>query len=191
MHETTVTNNNNMHETTVTNRDLCVNAEDKRSTIIRVVHNRENPFVQLNKQALWDTNLSLKAVDGAMKELIDAGYAYRLEYSERGEDGKYKTSGVEYVFFEFPATQEEMDQQEEIFKKSFQHCRYGNSRKEHLLIQNPTETDLTKRNTTPPIPPQNNVYCAEGIKEKIPELLIPTSEQEYVLEQHKEVKNEQ
>ena len=40
MHETTVTNNNNMHETTVTNPDLCVNAEDKRSTIIRVVHNR-------------------------------------------------------------------------------------------------------------------------------------------------------
>lgn len=137
-----------MNNPIIDNEALPVNAEDKRSTIIRVVHNRENPFVQLNKQALWDTNLSLKAVglwarcmsrpndwrfcikelikhckegrkavDGAMQELIDAGYAYRLEYSQRGEDGKYKTSGVEYVFFEFPATQEEKDQQQEIFKK--------------------------------------------------------------------------
>lgn len=31
-------------------------------SIIRVKHNRENPFVQLNKKALWDENLSLKAV---------------------------------------------------------------------------------------------------------------------------------
>lgn len=191
-----------MNDPIIANEALPVNAEDKRSTIIRVVHNRENPFVQLNKQALWDTNLSLKAVglwarcmsrpndwrfcikelikhckegrkavDGAMQELIDAGYAYRLEYSQRGEDGKYKTSGVEYVFFEFPATQEEKDQQQEIFKKSFQHCRfgksrYGNFRKEHLLIKNPTETDLTEKHLTPPIPPQNPVLPKLENREK-------------------------
>ena len=32
------------------------------ASIIRVVHNRENPYVQLNKGALWDSRLSLKAV---------------------------------------------------------------------------------------------------------------------------------
>ncbi len=32
------------------------------STLIRVHHNKENPFVQLNKKALWDSNLSLKAI---------------------------------------------------------------------------------------------------------------------------------
>jgi hypothetical protein len=178
-------------DVSIDNQTLPVNNEDKRSTIIRVVHNRENPFVQLNKQALWDTNLSLKAVglwarcmsrpndwrfcikelvgkckegrksiDNAMKELIQAGYAYRLEYSERQEDGKYKTSGVEYVFFEFPATQQEKDEQQETFKKSFQNSlfgksRYGKSRKEHLLIYNPTEIDLTEKELTPPIPPQS------------------------------------
>lgn len=31
-------------------------------SIVRTVHNRENPFVQLNKKALWDENLSLEAV---------------------------------------------------------------------------------------------------------------------------------
>lgn len=175
----------------IDNEALHVNNSDKRNTVIRVVHNRENPFVQLNKQALWDETLSLKAVglwarcmsrpnnwkfsikelvtrckegrkaiDAAMKELIDAGYAYRLEYSERSEDGKFKTSGIEYVFFEFPATQEEKDEQYEIFKKSFQHCRYGNSRygnfrNGHLLIKNNTKKqDSKEKEKTPLISPQ-------------------------------------
>lgn len=30
-------------------------------SIIRVIHNRENPFVQLNKKSLWNSNLSLLA----------------------------------------------------------------------------------------------------------------------------------
>ena len=153
---------------------------EKRSTIIRVVHNRENPYVQLNKSSLWDSNLSLKAVglwsrcmsrpdnwkfsvkelvnrckegrravDGAMDELIKAGYVCRLEYTERNPDGKYKTGGVEYVFFEYPATEEEKQKQLEIFKKSFQRCgfgdcRNGDCRNVHLLIKNKTNTESTE-----------------------------------------------
>lgn len=154
-----------------------IQAQDKRTTVIRIVHNRENPFVQLNRNALWDERISMKAIglwarcmsrpndwrfcvkdlikrskegrrsiDSALKELIEFGYALRLEYVERGEDGKYKNSGVEYVFFEFPATEEDKAAQDEIFKKSFQHCcfgnsRYGNSRNAHLLIKNELEIE--------------------------------------------------
>ena len=31
-------------------------------SIIRTFHNKENPYVCLNKKALWDENLSLKAI---------------------------------------------------------------------------------------------------------------------------------
>ena len=31
-------------------------------SVIRTIHNQENPYVQLNKKALWDPNLSLTAV---------------------------------------------------------------------------------------------------------------------------------
>src|SRR5690606_39181157 len=102
------------------------------------------------------------------------GYAYRLEYTERGEDGKYKDSGVEYVFFEFPATQEEKDEQQEIFKKSFQNCRFGNSRygnfrKEHLLIKSSTEIDSTETDIPPPLPPptQEKEDAAGAAEERI------------------------
>lgn len=209
----------------MTEKELLVNCEDKRATVIRVVHNRENPFVQLNKQALWDSTLSLKAVglwarcmsrpndwrfsvkeligkckegrkavDSAMNELIDAGYAYRLDYTLRREDGKYKTSGVEYVFFEFPATQEEKDQQMEIFKKSFQDCRFGDFRngdfrKEHLLIKSSTKKDKT--HISPPIPPHEKeeeaAKAAEEIfvnppKERIRKTKIPLEFSEEVKE---------
>jgi hypothetical protein len=178
----------------IANKDLPVNEELPRSTVIRVVHNRENPFVQLNKQALWDPNLSLRAVglwarclsrpnnwkfsikelvskckegrhslDSAMKELIKANYVVRLDYYEKGADGKFQKNngGVEYVFFEFPATQEEKDEQLEIFKKSFRDCGFrdcgfrdpGNP---HLLIKSSkqTESKQKERENTPPNPPQ-------------------------------------
>lgn len=163
--------------------------KEERSTIIRVVHNRENPFVQLNKQALWDNTLSLKAVglwarcmsrpndwkfsikelvnkckegrrsvDSAMQELIKANYACRLEYTERAEDGKFKNAGVEYVFFEFPATEEEKAEQLEIFKKSFRNCGFGNcrngdSRNAHLLIKSLTEKEETTEKDNTPLTP--------------------------------------
>lgn len=153
------------------------NSKEKFQSIIRVVHNRENPFVQLNKQALWDQNLSLKAVglwarcmsrpndwtfslkelvdnckegrravDAAMHELIAANYVYRIEYAERDLNGKFKSGGIEYVFFEFPATEEEKQKRVEEFKKSFRNCCFGNCRNGdcrnvHLLIKNNTKTE--------------------------------------------------
>lgn len=144
----------------------------KRKTIVRVVHNRENPFVQLNRHAIWDKNLSLKAVGlwarcmaqpddwtfcikelvsrckegresvgNAMKELIEAGYVLRIDYQERGKKGRYTTYGTEYVFFEFPATQEEKDFQTDKFKKSFQNTGFQNPGNPHLLIRNKTEKE--------------------------------------------------
>ena len=128
-------------------------------SIIRTVHNKENPYVQLNKKALWDDRLSLKAVglwarcmsrpddwrfniselakrlkegrraiDSAIKELINNNYAIRLEHWEKDLDGKFVGGGVEYVFFEFEATESEKANVLNEFKKSFQHCGFGNSR---------------------------------------------------------------
>ncbi len=150
-------------------------------TLIRTVHNRENPFVQLNKQVIWDSNLSLKAIglwakcmsrpdnwtfsikelassskegrcaiDSAMKELIKCGYACRFEYSQKNEHGRFSGGGVEYVFFEFKATDEEIQQQEEVFKKSFRNCGFGDcgfrdSENRALLIKSITKNEINKK----------------------------------------------
>ena len=171
------------------NNNCAVKLENKKS-VIRVVHNRENPFVQLNKQALWDQNLSLKAVglwarcmsrpdnwefnmtelidkckEGkdaifkAMKEIIDAGYGMRIQYRLL-ENRKFLDGGIHYVFFEFPATEEEKLQQLEIFKKSFLHPDFQNAGNHdrgnpQLLIHILTEKESKAKILTPPIPPQN------------------------------------
>lgn len=146
-------------------------------SVIRIIHNRENPFVQLNKRALWDENLSLKAIglwarcmsrpddwrfnikelaskskegrkaiDSAINELIENNYAVRLEHWEQEEDGRFSDKGVEYAFFEFPATEEDKEKVLEEFKKSYRHCRFGNLRKGdlrdgNLLIKKETEKE--------------------------------------------------
>ncbi len=175
-----------------------VNEEIKVNTVIRVVHNRENPFVQLNKQALWDQSLSLRAVglwarcmsrpndwkfsiselcgkckegrksiDSAMKELIEANYVMRLEYHEKSKEGKFQKGkgGLEYVFFEFPATEEEKQEQLEIFKKRFRHsgfrdCGFGNGGKVQLLIKKKTKKEENKEKEQPPLtPPKKRRWC--------------------------------
>lgn len=164
---------------TISNETLPV--KSKSNTIIRVIHNGKNPFVQLNKEALWDENLSMKAVglwarclskpddwrfnieqlaasckdgrkaiDSAMKELIQHHYACRFEAYEKDEKGKFSKKIIEYVFFEFPATEEDKNKQWEIFKKSFRDCRFGNLRggnfrNGELLIKNISNTDLTEK----------------------------------------------
>lgn len=182
-------NNYTLTETQNLPQGFDPNLENKKNnTVIRIVHNRENPFVQLNKKALWDENLSLKAVglwarclsrpdnwkfsiaelvkkskegrraiDGAMEELIKNNYVVRLEYYERGADGKFQAGmgGVEYVFFEFQATEEEKLEQLEIFKKSFRLCgfgdsRNGDSRNAHLLIKNKKEIEIKNKNKNIP-----------------------------------------
>lgn len=122
-----------------------------KSSLVRVIHNRANPVVQLNKQALWDKNLSLRAVgllarclslpdnyifniselisqckEGkdaiytAMKEIVNAGYGIRIQY-QLVLNGRYIDAGVEYVFFESLATEQEKLDQLDIFKKTYQH----------------------------------------------------------------------
>lgn len=167
-----------------------VNMENKRNTVIRVVHNRQNPFVMLNKAALWDQNLSLKAVglwarcmsrpdnwrfciselvkhckegrravDAAMQELIKENYASRFEFDSKGKDGKFNSHIVEYVFFEFPATEEEKQEQEEIFKKFHRDCgfgnlRFGNLQNAQLPIKSLKEIEIIEKEITHPLPPE-------------------------------------
>lgn len=185
-------------------------------TVIRVVHNRENPFVQINRKALWDERLSLKAtglwarclsmpsdwkfsmkdlikhckegklaVYSAMQELIEFGYVARFEISDR-TNGKFKGSRLEYVFFEFAATEEEIAEQFEIFKKSLPHTENrdtGNrdtGNQPLLIIKTLTEKkDLPKENTTPPIPPHSGsddpVPAKAGVVRDFPEEVIQTA----------------
>lgn len=124
--------------------------KNKMTTVIRVVHNKENPYVQLSRESLWDANLSLRAiglwsrcmsrkndwtfhlnemikgckegrdaVQAAMNELIENRYVARIEYHHRVK-GRFVGGGVQYIFFEYKATEEEIEEQLEIFKKSFQ-----------------------------------------------------------------------
>lgn len=50
-------------------------------SIVRTIHNRENPFVQLNKKALWDQNLSLEAV-GLWARLLSRPDNWEVRVSE-------------------------------------------------------------------------------------------------------------
>ena len=163
--------------------------KENKKSVIRVVHNRENPFVQLNKQALWDQNLSLRAVglwarcmsrpdnwefsmkelaekckEGrealatAMKEVIAAGYGIRIQYS-LVKGGRFIDNGIHYVFFEFPATEQDKIDQIEFFKKSFRETAFQvpgfpNPENPQLLIKILTEKESNEKDNTPPIPPQ-------------------------------------
>jgi len=107
-------------------------------SIIRIKHNRENPFVQLNKKALWDENLSLQAIGlwarcmsrpdnwifnisemvASSKEGKDAIYNTINELIKNGYclrvQAKNKSSGlfdkVEYYFYEFKLSPEEIEE---------------------------------------------------------------------------------
>jgi len=137
------------------------------NTIVRVIHNRENPFVQLNKQALWDPRLSLRAIGlwarclskpdnwvFNIPELIDkclegrdSIYKSINELKETGyvlmidrrerRNGKYFGGTLEYLFFEFPLTLEE----QEIFLKKHKLLRFNNNQnskvEKHQLPENP------------------------------------------------------
>ncbi len=114
---------------------------------MRVVHNRENPFVQLNKHALWDQKLSLKAVglwarcmsrpddwhfnmselEKNCKEGRTALYSavdelieqgYALRYQPIDDEGTNTFLPMEYVFFEFSITNEEKETYLNNLKKS-------------------------------------------------------------------------
>lgn len=149
-------------------------------SIIRVVHNRENPFVQLSRKALWDERLSLKAVglwsrcmsrpdnwrfnikelvskckegrkaiDGVIHELIETGYALRVDLWDKDTNGRFTNKVTEYVFFEFPATQEDKDKIFKEFSLTHRFCRLGNLRdrdiqNDHLQIDKEEEIEIPK-----------------------------------------------
>lgn len=50
-------------------------------SIIRIKHNRENPFVQLNKEALWNEKISLKAI-GLWARCISRPNDWRFHINE-------------------------------------------------------------------------------------------------------------
>lgn len=168
-------------------------------SVIRVVHNRENPFVLINKSVVNDPNLSLKAVglwtrcmsrpndwhfsvkeiasnskEGKnaiytiINELIEAGYVLRLENGKKGEDGKFYNRVVEYVFFEFVATEEDKKSIEEEFKKRFRDSGFGDLGNRDLPIRPilNTEVNLSKETKyrkeliSPPTPSRGNAAKA-------------------------------
>jgi len=128
-------------------------------TIVRVKHNRENPYVLINKAALWNPNLSLKAVGlwakclsrpddwkfhvseladsskegkraiySAIDELEAERYVLKLKFFEKNNKGKFEGGAVEYIFFEFPYSDQERDDCILEFNKSFRHCGFGDRR---------------------------------------------------------------
>lgn len=137
--------------------DLRAKEKKDYKTICRTAKNRSNPYVQLSKEALWDANLSLRAVGlwsrcmsrpdnwtFCMKELIKnskegrkAVYTAINELIQHGyvmrldlqirEKGKVVNNICEYIFFEFSATEEEKKHQEEEFKKRFQRSHFGDT----------------------------------------------------------------
>jgi hypothetical protein len=121
-------------------------------TVIRVVHNKENPYVMINKEALWDYRISMKAagllaramckpdnwrfnlsdlmnrckegrkaLDSAMKELLEFGYAMRIDFWTKDLNGQFmaKQCGTEYIFFEFPSTNEDKEIQLKKFQETY------------------------------------------------------------------------
>ena len=128
-------------------------------TIVRVKHNRENPYVLINKAALWNPNLSLKAVGlwakclsrpddwkfhvseladsskegkraiySAIDELESERYVLKLKVFEKNINGKFEGGAVEYIFFEFPYSDQERDDCILEFNKSFRLCGFGDRR---------------------------------------------------------------
>ena len=61
------------------------------------------------------------AIYTAINELIKHNYAIRINYIDKGEDGKIRKGGIEYIFFENPITEQEKKEYLDEFKKSFQH----------------------------------------------------------------------
>lgn len=141
-------------------------------TVMRTKHNRENPYVQINKCALWHPTLSLKAIGlwakclsrpdnwtfnveelskkikegrraiySAIEELEKERYVLKLKHFEKKDDGKFDKGGIEYIFFEFPYSDEERDDCIEEFKKSFRQCGFGNRRDGDLRNSTLLKTD--------------------------------------------------
>lgn len=150
--------------------------------IIKTIHNRENPFVQINREALNDKKLSLKArglwatclskpqdwhfhvsalvkelkegktaIYSALEELIEAGYCIRGQKREI-EGGRFQS--VEYIIYEFPATEDDKALLEDYFKNSLPHSGFPLpedplAENQPLLITDSKEKELEKKHICP------------------------------------------
>lgn len=176
-------------------------------SIVRTVHNKENPYVMINKSALWDKNLSLEAVGlwtrllsrpddwsikvaelvkscgvsvkkcyRILKELIDAGYAYRHQSNGPGGFKSWET----YVF-EYKVSPEDI-------QKMFTLGHFALAPNALSANRHTTNTDLTnpsslrseerdKRKEAPPPPSaEASALCKlflEKVRERLPEFKTP------------------
>jgi hypothetical protein len=175
---------------------------EKFETVIRTVHNRENPYVMVNRNVLEDPDLSFKAkglwaycmakptdwkfsvsamvaaskegrtaIDSAIKELIDHGYAVQFSaYGRKDNGGQLKGTVSEYIFFEFKATEEEIALEEEKFKNFFRHSGFRNVGDrdvgDQLLLNNKRTTNEEENNNSLP---QNSEPVKNSEVEREPE----------------------
>lgn len=142
-------------------------------SIVRVKHNRENPFVQLSKKALWDESLSLKAIGlwarcmsrpddwcFCISELVKhtkegkkSVYSaidelihngYALRFQRSTSEEKLGFQKVEYFFFEFALTCEEKVKYQEEFKKCLPRSGFAHTRRAHTLNEPLLIKSITK-----------------------------------------------
>lgn len=94
------------------------------------------------------------AIYTTIEELINNGYAIKIEYWEKSENGRMKGGGVEYIFLEFKANEEEIEKIKQEFqeklKLSFRYSEIrnpGTRTSENVPLLN---TDCLLKTETPP-----------------------------------------
>jgi len=132
--------------------------------IIRIDHNRENPFVQLNKTVLFDNSISFKArgfwayclghpnnwhfsvneISKKTKEGKRVIYSminelmecgYVLRFQSNCINGQTGFKQVEYVFLEFKIEKDKINDYISEFKKSLPRCGFARAQNAPLLIK--------------------------------------------------------
>ena len=121
-------------------------------SVLHTIHNRENPYVQLNKKALWDENLSL-AASGLWARCMSRPKNWRFNLTELSRscginittmrryikeliEHNYAVAievkdnlnmrflGYHYAFFEFKVSEEEKDRFLESVQKMFPQAHF-------------------------------------------------------------------
>jgi hypothetical protein len=160
-------------------------------SIVRIKHNRENPFVQLNKKALWDQDLPLEAVGlwarclskpddwefntthlartcgvniETLKKYINILIKnnYALRFQKRqNAGGRQLFEGYVYVFFEFKLTDQEKADYIEEFKKCFPQSAFSTTEASTSETYPPTNTEEETKERE-----ESNISLVEAVSEK-------------------------
>lgn len=164
-------------------------------TVIRTSHNRENPYVMLNKSVVQNKELSLKAkglwallmsypndwkfyvkklieeckegrtaLYNTIDELISARLMIRIQTFQKDVQGKMCGGGVEYIIFEFPISDEEVEryqiESKNVIKRPHNDCDrnsgFGNSGNRD------SENQQLLSNDTIPITEVKNIVVVVG-----------------------------